>query len=76
VQVVSVVVRPLFAPSATPPPLATDHLLELAASVVASHCLSQTVGLGPCLSKPFSENKLTPRTSEMPPEQDVEELKN
>ena len=56
-QVVSVVARPLFTPSAAPPPLATDHPLELAASIVAFHCLSQTVGLGPCYSKPFSENK-------------------
>ena len=54
-QVVSVVARPLFAPSAAPPPLATDHLLELAASVVAFYCLSQTVGLVHSLSKPFSE---------------------
>ena len=56
-QVVSAVARPLFAPSAAPPLLVTDHPVDLAAALVAFHCLSQTVGLGRSLSKPYSENK-------------------
>ena len=56
-QVVSAVARPLFAPSAAPPLLVTDHPVDLAAALVAFHCLSQTVGLGRSLSKPFPKTQ-------------------